>query len=484
MAMKFAPLDIRPSAFVIGILLIILSLFMLIPLSVGSYLGEPYVNGFLKSCMCSLFVGGLLIFAYRTSSVPQLHIRTAFFLTTAAWVAISAFGALPFMLSHNVPSFSHALFESMSALTTTGISTFLNFDTTPTYILVWRGLLQWLGGVGITLMAITLLPFLRIGGMQLFATESSSHYEKLFPKISQVTKFLFWLYMGLTTLCISFLWLSGLPFIKAFCYGLSTISTSGMPMVDGSIHYLNTPYVPWVILIFMILSASPLLLLAKIFSGNISLYLQDSQVKAYLKTMIFASIITTGLMWITTHDLTVMHVKSCIFHTVSMVTTSGFHDAAFQEWASSLQIFFIFLCVIGGCTGSTSGGIKIFRFQIIYRVIKSQIYKMIFPHGVFTPVYRKKNVDTHTVYAVLTLFVLFLALYILFAIGFTLSGFSQAKSLTLSASILSNCGSHFTSFPVMNLPEHTQWLMTLGMLLGRLEFLTVLILFTPAFWRR
>ena len=214
--MKFIPLDIRPSAFVIGILLIILSMFMVIPLGVGLYYREPHVDGFVKACMGSLFVGGLLILAYRSHETPHLHIRTAFFLTAASWIMLGLFGAFPFILSHHVPSFSSAVLESISALTTTGISSILDFQHTPAYILVWRALLQWLGGIGITLMAITLLPFLRIGGMQLFATESSSHYEKIFPKISQVTKFLLWLYTSLTCLCILCLWLSGMEPLKAF----------------------------------------------------------------------------------------------------------------------------------------------------------------------------------------------------------------------------------------------------------------------------
>ena len=182
--MKFVPLDVRSSAFVIGILLLILSAFMTIPLGVGLYYHEPHVDGFAKAFMGSLFVGGLLILAYRSHETPRFQIRTAFFLTSAAWITLGLFGALPFILSHHATSFSSAAFESISALTTTGLSSITSFKNTPTYILIWRGLLQWLGGIGITLMAITLLPFLRVGGMQLFATESSSHYEKIFPKIS------------------------------------------------------------------------------------------------------------------------------------------------------------------------------------------------------------------------------------------------------------------------------------------------------------
>lgn len=482
--MKFIPLDVRSSAFVIGILLLILSAFMVIPLGVGLYYHEPHVDGFAKAFMGSFFVGGLLILAYRSNEMSHLQIRTAFFLTSAAWITLGLFGAFPFILSNHASSFSSAVLESISALTTTGLSSITSFQETPTYILVWRGLLQWLGGIGITLMAITLLPFLRIGGMQLFATESSSHYEKIFPKISQVTKFLLCLYTAMTAFCILCLWSSGMPPLKAFCYGLSTISTSGMAMVIDGFNYGADPFVPWILIFFMIMSASPLLLLVKFFMGSWHVYVHDSQVNAYFKTMFIASFITIILSVLSAQIFDWTMIKSSIFQTVSMVTTSGFNDGSPQKWSIGVRIFLICLCVIGGCTGSTSGGIKIFRFQIIYRIIQAQIYKMILPHGVFTPIYQKKAVDTYTVYSVLSIIVLFVVLFCLFAIGFTLFGITVPQSFELSASILSNCGTQFTALPIEHFGIELKWMMIAGMLLGRLEFLTILILFVPAFWRR
>ena len=235
---------------------------------------------------------------------------------------------------------------------------------------------------------------------------------------------------------------------------------------------------------FMAVSASPLLLLVKFFTGSWQVYLQDSQVTAYFKTMLIASIIVILLSIISTHALTIETIQSSFFQTISMVTTSGFSDQQSQKWPYAVRIFLMCLCVIGGCTGSTSGGIKIFRFQIIYRIIQAQIYKMILPHGVFTPVYQKKFVDTYTVYAVLTIIVLFVLLFCIFSIGFTLFGIAIPQSFELSVSILSNCGAHFSIFPIDSLSDGLKWMMSIGMLLGRLEFLTILILFVPAFWRR
>lgn len=479
--MRAAPLDIRPPAFVIGILLLVLSFCMLVPLSIAVYLDEPHIEGFATGIFLSLFIGGLCILSFRTQELPKLQIRSAFFLTTALWCVLGAFSALPFWYTLRL-TVASAVFESVSALTTTGLSHF-DFNA-PLSLIVWRSILHWLGGIGITLMALTLLPFLRVGGLQLFSTESSSHYEKILPKISQITKWLLGVYLSMTILCIGLLWVCGMSKLHAFCYGVSAVSTSGLSMFTNYGNYLGDPWIPWILIVFMILSASPLLLFVKFLTSGRSVYFQDSQVQAYLKLIALCTLFVWCMRFLSSNISDFENFKTSLFQTASMITTAGFDAYEPSHWAPGLQVFLVSLCVVGGCTGSTSGGIKIFRFQIIYRTLRTQCYKMVIPHGMFRPMYRNQPVEEHTVYAVLTLMTLYVLFYVIFTITLILSGLGVTQGFELSANLLSNCGAHFFHFHPEKLSNGIKWIMSLGMLLGRLEFLTVLVLFTPIFWRR
>jgi len=473
----------KPCLFVVGILLLILASIMLIPWIFGLFHEDPCTLCFGISVLITGFTGLLLLSAYWPDDVTHFSLKTAFFFTATAWLTLTFFAALPFAFASCIPDFTSAVLESVSALTTTGFSTFQEFSKTPPSLLIWRGLLQWLGGIGVTIMALTLFPFLSLGGMQIFATESNS-YEKALPKFSQISTLIVNLYTVLSVICVLLLWFAGMNFLEAFCYGMGAISTSGMTMVNGGINHLHNPFIAWILIIFMILSASPLLLLGRFFQGAVHMYTKDSQVRTYMAFLLIAFLLILTSFFLTQHHISFFDIRKLFFHTCSMLTTSGFHYYTKHEWHPFIEILFLTLATIGGCTGSTASGIKIFRFQILYRTLRAHIYKMIMPHGIFLPVYNKKTVTTEAIYAVITLTFLYFIHLALFGGAFVFTGLPITHSFELSINVLSNSGVHFFDLDLTNLATSTKWLMSCGMLLGRLEFMTLLILLVPFFWRR
>lgn len=481
--MRIVITPLEPAFFSAGILLIVLSGFMGIPLLINFGLQEGVGAGFTLGCFLSLFIGGLLAIAFHRRPFPNFQIRTAFFFTTFSWFIILLLSAIPFVFSQDNTSYTRGFLEATSALTTTGFSSFESMESTPVSILVWRALLQWLGGIGITIMALTLFPFLKVGGMQLFASESSSHYDKILPRVSQVTKTLLAIYIIMTVSCIGLLWMAGMEPLRAFCYGVSTVSTSGMSMLDGSQNYLSNTFVVWVLITFMFFSASPLLLAVRVIAGGVGVYLKDAQMKAYMRTLCGACVFVILFSCVRSSSCTLDNVQQSIFYTISMLTTAGFQSEATHSWPPFLELSFLILSIIGGCTGSTAGGIKIFRFQIIYRTIRAQVWKMIMPHGVFTPVYNKKIVKPEAIYAVVTLIALFIIHIFLLSLLLIANHVPFLHALELSIHTLSNCGASFLPLDIQILSVSAQWMVSIGMILGRLEFLTVWIILLPIFWK-
>ncbi|MGL6188373.1 MAG: potassium transporter TrkG, partial [Holosporales bacterium] len=261
--MAFSSLNYRPILFIVGILLLILAGTMIIPALIDFWGEEPSGQSFVGACFISAFAGGICVLAYRSDDEIEFRVRETFFMTAFAWIAISSFAALPFVLSQVVDSFTDGLFEAISALTTTGFTVLQGLDYAPQSLLMWRSILQWLGGLGIILMALTLLPFLRIGGMQLFYTEFSDRSEKILPKLSQMTRALLAVYFSLTILCCFALWWSGFSFFDALCHSMGTVSTGGMSTSSEGIAHFEYQGLRWILSFFMILSASPLLLFVR-----------------------------------------------------------------------------------------------------------------------------------------------------------------------------------------------------------------------------
>lgn len=474
--------------FILGIFLSILAVAMAIPALMDVLYRDPDWVYFGESAAITGFVGILLILGFRPEGEPNFEVRETFVLTVSSWVTISVFASLPFVLSSAAPTFTDAFFEAISGLTTTGATVFKDLDYAPPGILLWRSLLQWLGGIGIVVMAMTILPALKIGGMQLFRSEFSDRSEKYFPRVSQIASAILSTYLMISGLCGVAYWLAGMTPFEAICMMMSTVSTAGFATSDISFAFFDSVWIEAIAILFMTMGSITLLLFTRFLQGDPKPLFKDSQVRVYLFLILSASgVMTTWLWWTEQYDA-LSSFRHALFSVVSIASTTGYTTVDFNTWGSFALIFFFLLMFVGGCTGSTAGGIKIFRYQILFKAAKQQILQLRRPHGVFVPLYNNQRLKEADFMSVLAFFALYIFCYAALALSYSLCGLDVVSSLSGSATILGNVGpglgSQISSSGYYgNLPEVVKWLTMFGMLLGRLELLTILILFTPNFWR-
>jgi len=474
--------------FILGMFLSILAMAMAIPALMDLLYSDPDWVYFGEAATITGFIGILLILGFWPEDEPIFEVREAFILTVASWVLISVFASLPFIFSSAAPTFTDAFFEAISGLTTTGATVFNNLDYAPPGIVLWRALLQWLGGVGIVVMAMTILPALKIGGMQLFRSEFSDRSEKYYPRVSQIASAILSTYLLLSVLCGAAYWLAGMTPFEAVCMTMSTVSTAGFATSDLSLGYFDSYWIELIAVVFMIMGSITLLLFTRFLHGDVMPLWRDSQVRVYLFLIVAASGFMGLWLWGTdTYDL-FSSFRYGTFVVVSIATTTGFTIVDFSTWGSFPLIFIFLLMFVGGCTGSTAGGIKIFRFQILFRAAKGQIFQLRRPHGVFVPLYNHQKLRETDFMSVLAFFALYIFCYAALALSLSLCGLDVISSLSGSATLLGNVGpglgaqiGHTGEYGA--LPDIVKWISMFGMLLGRLELLTLLILFTPSFWR-
>lgn len=474
--------------FILGIFLSILSVAMAIPALMDLLYRDPDWVYFAESATITGFVGILLALGFRSEEEPTFEVRETFILTVSSWVTISVFAALPFILSSAAPTFTDAFFEAISGLTTTGATVFKDLDYAPPGILLWRALLQWLGGIGIVVMALTILPALKIGGMQLFRSEFSDRSEKYFPRVSQISSAILSTYLLMSALCGVAYWLAGMTPFQAICLMMSTVSTAGFATSDLSLGYFDDIWIESIAIIFMIMGSITLLLFTRLLHGDLKPLLRDSQVRVYFSLIAIASALMAMWLWWTDQYNFFNALRYGTFAVVSIASTTGFTTADFNTWGSFPLIFLFLLMFVGGCTGSTAGGIKIFRYQILFKAAKQQILQLRRPHGVFVPLYNDQRLKEADFMSVLAFFALYIFCYAALALSFAVCGLDVISSLSGSATILGNVGPGLGTQigPSSNfgtLSETAKWFTIFGMLLGRLELLTLLILFTPNFWR-
>ncbi len=474
--------------FILGIFLSILAAAMSIPALMDLLYRDPDWVYFGEAAAITGFVGILLTLGFRPEGIPVFEVRETFVLTVSSWVTISAFASLPFILSSAAPTFTDALFEAISGLTTTGATVFSNLDYAPPGILLWRALLQWLGGVGIVVMAMTILPALKIGGMQLFRSEFSDRSEKYFPRVSQIASAILSTYLLISALCGVAYWFAGMTPFEAIVMMMSTVSTGGVATSDLSLGYFDSQWIEMIAVVFMMMGSITLLLLTRFLQGDPKPLFKDSQVRVYLVLIGVATVMMALWLWGTDQYDLLNSLRHGVFAVVSISSTTGFTTIDFNTWGSFGSIFIFLLMFVGGCTGSTAGGIKIFRFQILFKAAKAQIFQLRRPHGVFVPLYNNQKLRESDFMSVLAFFALYIFCYAALALSLSLSGLDVLSSLSGSATILGNVGPGLGTAigPSGNygaLPEFAKWITMFGMLLGRLELLTMLILFTPSFWR-
>lgn len=485
---KIPRMDMRPIFYVIGILLFTLALGMTVPMLADLSADNPDWKTFFLCIIFTAFFGGALILTNTSTTGFSLNVRQAFVLTTASWTVLAAFGALPFTLSGMKMSITDAIFESISGITTTGSTVITGLESVPPGILLWRAILQWLGGIGFIVMAMSILPFLKVGGMQLFRTESSES-EKALPRAAQLATSIGLIYLALTVACMIGYALTGMHPFDAWAHAMATLSTGGFSTFDNSFAHFDNPGIEFVAIIFMILSGLPFVLYVKTVRGDWKALYRDSQVRWFL-TIIGISIVTMVIFLIWKESMSFeQSLRRAAFNVASIITGTGFTMGDYGLWGGFAVSLLFFLTVVGGCSGSTTCGIKIFRFQILYSIVDAQIKQLLHPHGIFIPHYNGKAIPRDAATSVMSFFFLYALCFSVLAIALSYVGLDFLTAMSAAATTLSNVGPGLGQFigpagTFAPLPDSAKWMLCVGMLLGRLELFTVLVLLAPQFWRK
>jgi len=473
--------------FATGVLLIILGMFMLIPFFV-QFIYDEKNNTFLSSSSVTVFIGILLVLANLEEN-RKLNLQQAFILTTLAWVSIAIFGCLPFLLSDLNLSFVNAFFESMSGITTTGATIIEDLDNAPKGILIWRAILQWLGGIGVIVMAITVLPLLNVGGMQLFKMESSNTTEKILPKAREVTLIISIIYLMLTFACGIAYWLAGMNIFDSIAHSMTTIATGGFSTYSNSIGFFQNSKIEIIAIIFIILGSIPFIVYLKFIKGNNKIFFKDVQIKGLIYIIIISVLLMFLYLLFSNKEYSLAeNLRISAFNVVSILSGTGYVTSDFSVWGKFPLIFFLFLMFVGGCAGSTTCGIKIFRFQILGIFILNQIKKLVYPHGIFSIKYNNEKISNTFIYSIITFVFLYFFIFFILAALLSLNGLDFVTAISGSASAISNVGPGLGDIIGPNgnyydLPNFSKLNLSLGMLLGRLELFAVLVLFFPSFWK-
>ena len=480
--------DLRPVLFVIGLLLLALAASMLLPALIDLIDGAPEWRIFVESAGISAAAGGGIALAFRPAQKIEFTVRGAFLLTVLVWIVVSLFAAPPLMLGSSDLDLTDAYFETMSGLTTTGASVIPDVDAQTKGILLWRSMLHLFGGIGIVVIAVAVLPVLRVGGMQLFRTESSDKSEKIRPRVSQVSSVLISVYFLLTCICAMALAIAGMPVFDAVCHAISAVSTGGFSTKAISVGAFPQPAILWILTVAMFAGGMTFVLLAQAMRGDFSALWRDSQTRWYFGYVAAFSLAMT--LWQVVRDDRPFWdaLTASTFNVVSIATTTGFASEDFLLWGSLPIMGFMVLMFLGGCTGSTSGGIKVFRYCILGGAAHGLLRNLVHPHRVQMTTYNGRPVGDDVIRSVLGFFFFYMTAFAVLSVLFSVFVGDLALGLSAVAQALANVGPGLVPQigPVghyADLPTAAKWVLTFAMMLGRLELLTVLVLFSPTFWR-
>ena len=473
--------------FTLGALQIILGLSMIVPI-LAQFFYNQLDSGFISSGLVTI-VFGVLFLLSNFDHDKKLNLPQAFLLTALSWLSIAVFGSLPFIFSEIELSITDAFFESMSGITTTGSTIITNLNETPKAILLWRGMLQWLGGIGIIVMAITLMPIMNIGGMQLFIISSSNTKEKILPKSKEISIRLIIVYLSLTLVCALFYKIFGMSFFDSIVHSMTTIATGGFSNYNESIGYFNSSLIELTSIVFIILGSIPFIAYIKYLNGDKKIFLNDTQIKTFIKIIIFSILLLFFYLSIKNQSFFEVNLRAISFNVISILTGTGYVTQNFSDWGHFPLIYFVILMFIGGCAGSTACGIKIFRVQILYQFISNQLKKIIYPRGIFKIKYENNNVDDKFLASIMSFIFLYILIFFIITALLSTSGLNFITSLSAAATSISNVGPGLGDIIGPNgnfsqLSDVSKWILSLAMILGRLELFAVLVLFIPSFWRK
>lgn len=480
-------LDFRPIGYVIGLLVAALGFTMLAPLAADLIAANGHWPVFLESAIITILTGGLIALSCANGVGDGLTLRQTFLITSLVWLTLPLFGAIPFVIGATNASLTDAFFEAMSGLTTTGSTVFSGLEALPAGIKLWRGTLQWLGGVGIIVVAMVFLPELRVGGMQIFRTEGFETGGKILPRAGQIASSISVIYVGLTIACALTYSAFGMATFDAVVHAMTTVSTGGMANSDASFGFYGEA-VHYAASLFMILSALPFVRYVQIMAGTAKPLLQDTQVHAFLVVIAICVMFIAAWVWGRDGAVTEIAFREALFNVTSIISGTGYASADYMTWGTFPVVMFFFIGLIGGCAGSTACSIKVFRYQLLFASIKSQISLIHSPSGIFVPRYQGRPVSEDVLNSVMAFFVAFLLTLGLVAVLLGLTGLDFITSVSGAATAIANVGPGLGSEigPAGNfagLNDTAKWILAMAMFIGRLELMAVLVIFTRSFWR-
>lgn len=477
---------VKPILYVCGLLLLAMSMLMSIVAGFAWIRTDPATSIFLSSAALTAAAGLMLTLLARNARF-NLVARQLYLLTSASWLTVALAAALPLFFGNFELSFTDAVFEAVSGITTTGSTVLSGLEHLPASLLLWRSLLQWLGGLGVIGMAVSILPFLQVGGMRLFQTESSDWSDKSMPRIQNLARFLLATYMGLSLACAFAYWANGMNMFDAINHAMTTVSTGGYATDDRSMGKFDLNIL-WVGIVFMLLGATPFtMIIAFVRRPELSL-LKNSQWLSLLGIVFTVSAMLGTWLWSQSYYPTFEAYTQATFNLVSIITTTGYAAADYTTWGHFSIVLFLLVMFIGGCSGSTSGGLKVFRFQLGYLFMRNQFRKLVHPQGVFVTQYNNKVVTDDIVLSAVAFTFLFFICLAVVTLMLGLLGLDLITAVSAAATALTNVGPGLGPIvgPAGNfasLPDTAKWLLSFAMILGRLELMTVMVLFAPVFWR-
>lgn len=480
-------IDPRPVAYVIGLLVAAMGVFMLFPMVLDYAAGDPHWRAFFRSAVICVVAGGATALASSNGARQGLTLQQIFLLTTGVWVAMPAFGALPLMLGEPGLSITDAMFEAVSGMTTTGTTVIVGLDDLPLGTNLWRGILQWLGGLGIVIVAMLFLPVMKVGGMQFFRTEGFDTLGKVLPRAIDISSALIQIYVWLTVACAVTYFALGMSGFEAVVHALTTVSTGGFSTSDKSFGLFQGP-AEYAAVVFMMLGSLPFIRFVQLVQGSARPLFRDAQVRAYIRWNIYAVAAIVAYEVITQGVAFDVVLRETAFNVVSTFSGTGFSSVDLSVWGPFPFVILIVVGLIGGCTSSTGCSIKVFRYLILFEAIKVQIKRLHNPSSVNPLRYDGRKVDPEVVNSVIVFFTLFILTFGLLAVALALSGLSFKTAVTAAWTSVANIGPVFgpevgPTGAVHDFNALSKWMMMAGMLVGRLELLSVYVLFTARFWR-
>ncbi|GGE83998.1 Trk system potassium uptake protein [Stappia taiwanensis] len=480
-------ISLRPVLNVLGFLYVGLATAMLIPAIVDVAARNADWQAFVMSSLVTGLVGLLLSVAVGGALAEGLNMRQTFVLTTLAWMSLPAFGALPFLWLG--VGYADAVFEAVSGFTTTGSTVLSGLDGLPPGLLVWRSLMQWMGGVGIIVMAIVLLPFLRIGGMQLFQTENSDRSEKIVARSIELVRLIGVSYLFLTVMCALAFWGTGMSVFDAVNHAFTTIATGGYSTHDLSFGYFANPVTAWVAITFMLIGSLPFVLIIQALRGQPIALWRDPQVRAFLGFVALVCMVVTVYLGLQHRVPFGDALRMATFNMISVVTGTGYAYGDYTTWGPPIIVLALLLKFVGGCTGSTTGGIKVFRFLVFFGTVRAHLRRMVRPNRVLAEEYGKTRLTSELSFSVLAFLVVYMGTVGVITLMLASFDLDLVTALSAAATAVGNVGPGLgpiigPSGNFASLPDGAKWILSFAMLMGRLELFTVLVLLDPDFWSR